>query len=461
MFVEHAVQRTVLSSLLQALIGWTTLSLILFVTIFYGGNAPSYWTLMGLAVIALFAMQIALTMIRGGHRANGRLLVPAVLYLTALSWGLVQTLPGLPEAWAHPFWALAPDATPTISGATIAGAHGVFRLTAYAMVFWIAVQASINAQRALWFLKAFAIFSSLMALFGLFAVISGENLVLGEQATQNVSATFVNRNSYALYATFGLLTSLGVYLYMIRSRDVVPDTRISALRGLIERFFSGAWVFLFGAVVCLSALLLTVSRAGIASGLLATLVLVVLLQRNSAGSRAIWVSATVLLGAFITVLSENVLTRFSGTGAGEMRFVIYREMQAHLGDRLMLGHGFGAFQDTFRPYVPFEAASAEWSMAHSSYLENLWEMGLPAALAFYAALLWVAVVILRGAMIRKRQRIYSVVAFACLIAGGLHSLVDFSLQMPATSATFAFLLGVGWAHAWPTISVQCVGDADA
>jgi hypothetical protein len=350
---------------------------------------------------------------------------------------------------------------PTISATPIAGAHGVFRLAAYAMVFWIAVQASINAKRALWFLKAFAIFSTLMGLFGLHAVLSGENLVLGEQATQSVSATFINRNSYALYATFGLLANLGVYLYMIRSRDVVLVSRQAAMRGLIERFFSGAWVFLFGSVVCVSALLLTASRAGIASGLLATLVLVALLQRNSAGSRAIWVSATVLLGAFVTVLSENVLARFSGTGAGELRFVIYREMQAHLGDRLMLGHGLSAFQDTFRPHVPFEAASAEWSMAHSSYLENLWEMGLPAALAFYAALVWVAVVILRGAMTRKRNRIYSVVAFACLIAGGLHSLVDFSLQMPATSAMFAFLLGIGWAHAWPNITVQGARNTDA
>lgn len=460
MNVEHAVWRTILSSLAQAAIGWMTLALVLFVAIFYGGNAPSYWTLMGFVVVVLFAMQIALTMIRGGHRANGRLLVPAVLYLAALSWGLVQTLPGLPEAWAHPFWALAPDAVPTISATPIAGAHGVFRLAAYAMVFWIAVQASINSQRTLWFLKVFATFSALMALFGLHAVISNNNLVLGEQATGHVSATFINRNSYALYAAFGLLANLGVYIDMVRSRDVVPTSAKSALRGFVERFFSGAWVFLFGAVVCVSALLLTASRAGIASGLLATVVLVVLLQRNSAGSRAIWVSVAVLLGAFITFLSENVLTRFAGTGVGEMRFVIYREMQAHLGDRLMLGHGIGAFQDSFRQHVPFEAASAEWSLAHSSYLENLWEMGLPAALAFYAALVWVAVVIVRGAITRKRNRIYSVVALSCLVAGGLHSLVDFSLQMPATSAMFAFLLGIGWAHAWPSIAVRNIQSTD-
>ena len=91
-----------------------------------------------------------------------------------------------------------------------------------------------------------------------------------------------------------------------------------------------------------------------------------------------------------------------------MRFVIYPIIIEHLGDRLWLGHGFGAFHDTFRPLVPLEAASAEWDFAHSTYLENLWEMGLPAALAFYGALTWVSVVIFRGAVKRRRNRLYPV-----------------------------------------------------
>jgi O-antigen ligase len=448
--VEATVRRTPVFSLSQAAIGWATLALVSFSAIFYGANRPSYWTLLGLAVLLLFVLQILLTLIRGGHWANGRLIVPATLYLAVLAWGLLQTMPGLPSSLAHPFWALVPQAEATISATPVAGGHGVFRLATYAMVFWIAVQASMNAKRALWFIRAFALFSALLAVFGLFAVLSGQNPVLGEQATGNVSATFINRNSYALYAAFGLIANLGIYLDMVRSKEAVPASKKSALRGLIERFFAGAWVFLFGAVMCLSALLLTASRAGVASGILATLLLVFLLQRNSPGARMIWLSVAVLLGAFLTVLSENVLTRLSGTGPGEARFTVYREMIENIGDRLLLGHGFGAFQDTFRQHVPLEVASAEWVRAHSSYLENLWEMGLPAALAFYAALTWVAVVILRGAVTRQRNRVFSVVALACIVAGALHSLVDFSLQMPATAAMFAFLLGVGWAHAWPS-----------
>jgi O-antigen ligase len=330
----------------------------------------------------------------------------------------------------------------------VSGAHGVLRLAAYAMIFWIAIQASMNAKRAQRFFACFALFSTALALFGLFAAISGTNPILLDQATANVSASFVNRNSYALYAAMGLVTNLGLYLDIIQAGAAPGDSRKSTLRTFLERFFSVAWLFLFGAVICLAALLLTASRAGVGSGLVAALLTLVLMRRDGGGASIVWVVAALALAAFVTVLSENVLTRAVGLEGGT-RFVIYPIIMEHMSDRLWLGHGFGAFQDTFRPLVPLEAATAEWEYAHNSYLENIWEMGLPAALAFYVALAWIAAVILRGAVMCRRNRVYPVVAFACIVTGALHSLVDFSLQMPATTAAFAFILGVGWTHAWP------------
>ncbi|MCU4653742.1 O-antigen ligase family protein [Roseibacterium sp. SDUM158016] len=445
--VEHAVRRSPIASISQGIIGWSTLVLTLLFVLLYGGNSPAYWTLFGVVVIALFVLQCGLTMLRGGHWTNARLFWPALLYLGVLAWGMLQTLPSLPDAWAHPFWALVPGAEATVSATPVSGGHGVLRLACYAMIFWIAIQASMNAKRAQRFLVAFALWSTALALFGLYAAISGNNFILGEQANSNVSASFVNRNSYATYAAMGLATNLGLYLHLVRSNVPPSGSRGSALRGFLERFFSVAWIFLFGAVICLSALLLTASRAGVASGLVAAIVLFVMLRRDSGSSKIVWLLAAILLGAFLTVLSENVLTRLLGQ-TSDLRFVIYPVILEHLRDRFWLGHGFGAFHDTFRPFVPLEAASGEWDFAHSTYLENLWEMGIPAALAFYAALAWVAAVIFRGAVKRRRNRVFPVVALACLVAGALHSLVDFSLQMPATAAMFAFILGVGWAHAW-------------
>ena len=455
--VEHAVRRTPLASISQSVIGWSTLVLTLLFALLYGGNSPAYWTLFGFVIIVLFVLQCGLTMVRGGHWTNARLVTPALLYLTVLAWGLLQTWPGMPSAWAHPFWELVPDADATISATPVSGGHGVLRLATYAMIFWIALQASMNAKRSWRFLACFGLFSLALAVFGLYAALSGTNAILQDDASGTVSASFINRNSYALFAAMGLVTNLGLYLDLVRSGGAPSGSRRSALRAFLERFFSVAWVFLFAAVICLSALLLTASRAGVASGLVAAVLVFVLLRRDSAGSRIIWLLAAILLGAFVTVLSENVLTRILGTD-GDARFIIYPILIEHLGDRFWLGHGFGAFQDTFRPLVPLEAATAEWEYAHSSYLENLWEMGVPVALAFYASLAWIAAVIFRGAVKRRRNRMFSVIAFACLVAGALHSLVDFSLQMPATAALFAFILGVGWAHAWPRETSEAASE---
>lgn len=447
--VEYSVRRSLPYSLAQSAIGWATLVIIMICAIPYGGNSPAYWTLLSFLIIFLFALQIALGLLRGTPQYANQLLVPALLFLAALAWGYLQTTHLSPDAWSHPFWQLVTEERGTVSATPIAGLHVVLKLTAYAMVFWIALQASINSNRALAFVKGFALFSLVLAAFGLYSVISGTNVILQEQATQNVSATFINRNSYATYAVFGLVANLSIYMEMLRTREPVPESRHRDLRNQIERFFGGAWVFALGAVLCLSALLLTASRAGTAAGFAAVITFFILHRGQDARTKSFWLMILLLLGVFATSLSENVIGRVLTTDS-DQRFIVYREMFAALDERLWLGHGLGAFQDTFRPYVPLEIAGAEWDLAHSTYLENLWEFGLPATIAFYGALFWVSAAILRGSLNRTRNRIFPIVAFACIVGAALHSMVDFSLQMPAVAAVFAFILGVGWAYAWPS-----------
>ncbi|MEO0700012.1 MAG: O-antigen ligase family protein, partial [Pseudomonadota bacterium] len=408
---DFTVRRSPQLSLAQAVLGWATLAFTLFIVIFHGGNEPAYWTLLALLIGPLFALQLGLGVVRGTPSHSAHILVPALLYLGALTWGMLQTIDVLPAPWAHPAWQLVPSETSLVSATPVAGQHTVMRLATYAMVFWIAMQASINAERALAFLRTFALFSVALAAFGLWAVLSGSNAVLDEQATANVSATFVNRNSYATYAAFGFVVNLGLYMHVVRERGGENETTRQAARALIERFFSGAWVFAFGAAICLSALLLTASRAGVVAGFVGLVTLLVAFRRGTGRGNAIWLSIIGILGAFAAPLSERVFSRVIETGS-ELRFVIYREMIANLESRLFLGHGLGAFQDTFRPFVPLEAAAREWARAHSSYLENLWELGLPAATAFYVALAWVGAVLVKGVLLRRRKRIYSSIALA-------------------------------------------------
>ena len=66
--------------------------------------------------------------------------------------------------------------------------------------------------------------------------------------------------------------------------------------------------------------------------------------------------------------------------------------------------------------------------------------------AMYLALLWIGGQIWMGIGRRKRMRVIPSLGIAVIAAGGLHTLVDFSLQMPASAAFFAIILGLSYSQ---------------
>ncbi|MGB8623263.1 MAG: O-antigen ligase family protein, partial [Paracoccaceae bacterium] len=296
---------------------------------------------------------------------------------------------------------------------------------------------------------AIAVFSTLLAGFGIIAAWSGVNPILQEDASATVSASFINRNSYATYAIFGVIANLAIYLHLTTGLESSGDLRMRGLRDFLESFFSGVWIFALGLLLCLAAVVLTQSRAGGVSGLLALLTFGVAYRfRGDRLNPILLAMLAAILGFVALSLASGVTERLLATGGEESRFQIYSLIVQGIAERPLLGHGLGAFQDTFRAFVPLGQASAEWELAHSSYLENAYELGLPAAAAFYLALGWVAAVIARGCLTRRHHRSFACVALACIVAGAFHSVFDFSLQMPASAALFAAILGIGWTQAF-------------
>src|SRR5581483_2739819 len=114
--------------------------------------------------------------------------------------------------------------------------------------------------------------------------------------------------------------------------------------------------------------------------------------------------------------------------------------------------GLGTFQAAYPHYarvaVPFVI-----DKAHNDYLELAAGWGIPAAVCWWAALLWLAALCVRGIFARKRNRAYPLLALGAIVLVGIHALFDFSLQIPAIATTFAAILGLGVAQAFPTRNV--------
>ena len=439
---------------LQSLVAWSAVTVALASALALGGNRPPAW--IGLAVASTLLLVLQLVCDARDPARPDRLRAvtgPAVLFLVVLAWAGLQATSGwAPAAWVHPAWHHV-GAAAAIAVDPGAAAHHLARLLAYAALFWIAWRAAEDRRRAYRLVRAIALFSTGLALYGLVTAAVDTNpitAVAGGSAGP-LTASFVNRNSYATYAAFGLFANLAAWFRVMERADLdaAAATDRQRLRRALTSFFGGrGWWFALGAFLCGLALLLTQSRAGAGAALVGTVAMLAAYRGGGWVGRTA-VAAAVVAGGFLAFTAAGGVTeRLLATGAESARFAIYGDLVEAIAARPVLGYGLGGFEDGFRPFVPYAAATAEWDLAHSSYLENLFELGVPAAMLYYGALAWLARRVWLGTRTRRRDRALPALALAATVTAALHATVDFSLQMPATAALFATILGIGWAQSF-------------
>jgi len=390
--------------------------------------------------------------------------LPFALFLSVCAWAALQWLPWTPSALHHPLWAetgptLGQDLPGRISlnpGQTLAA---LAQLLAYGGVFWLALMLGRDLSRAKRGLQVFVYAGLAYALYGLIAFFSGSELTLwfGERLNRSsLTSTFENRNSYATLAGMGLIAAFALFLdglgSVLRAR-VPPRTR---LRWAIRHIFGPGSPLLVAVLVLATALLLTASRGGTLSALLGLLVLAGgFLRAGALPARHVSIISGFIVAAGILVFAlsgERLAERLEHMDPEmEGRFAVYSVLVDAIGDAPWLGTGYGSFPDVFPLYRDGTVEqTARWQKAHNTYLENALELGVPAAAALCLAIAACARTCWLGIRRRRRNRVYPMVGLAATAAVAAHSAVDFSLQIPAVSYAFAFLLGIGCAQSFPS-----------
>ena len=365
-----------------------------------------------------------------------------VLFSLAAAWAAVQAVPVTPAWLHHPYWREARE----VLGLPHAGAISVNpgatwnRLTgllAYGGIFWLALHLSSARTRQVLF--ALAAGGLLYAAYGLFAFF-GSNAGI-------VTSTFVNRNSYATYAGMTLFCGLGLALH-----ELTAQARHGAsLRRLVVDALARLDAPLaIGVVTCLvagTALLLTQSRGAFVALCAALVAFVWSMRRMALMSSRAFVNATAvcsvgLVVGIVGLAGEATLGRFTDAEVHALnRLAYYRTTWEAIWDRPLLGTGYGTYADAFKAYNHPGTGTYFLDKAHSTYLQMVMELGWPAAVALYAGLALVVLSSLQG-----RSAVHAAVLASCSALVAVHSLVDFSLEMPANAATYALLLGVGCAQ---------------
>jgi O-antigen ligase len=433
---------------------WATTSVLVLAPLFFG-SVDQFW-------IAIWTILLSITTMLGVaaplNKAQVRILLAflAVCLVYAIV-AVVQVIPHFLAQFDDPIWhraneLLGTDVPARISGTTeippVAVGHFLLLVTSFLSGFFAGT--SRRNATALMLSARFAIL--LYAIYGLIALAILPDLLLWAPKLAyrgSLTATFVNHNTAAAF--FGC----GAILWACWTGLTVQSLQTSSLRLLLLNSINEQLAFRIvlrasAALTCLFALLLTNSRGGLICSSLALLVSLGLLVAGKFKRRFGYAIVICLLVSIGVAAWLARMGRIGSEGViDEGRWQVYGFSLEAIHQRPLFGSGAGTFESLLPSLRTANFNNwGVWDYAHSTILEIAVEMGLPVAgvivIAACASIIFLARRTLSSDG-HKRAGLAAITGIAVL--SYLHSMIDFSLQIPGYLIVFATLIGCGLAQA--------------
>ena len=269
-----------------------------------------------------------------------------------------------------------------------------------------------------------------------------------------MSGTFVSSNSFGCYCGMGMVAAMAlIFAGRRRKGDQPYGYDEDDEEGIVASLTGFRVTMLAVCLLLLGGLLYSASRAGLATTLASAAALAAMMLRGRWRSRPdlvrIFVAISVVVGIVVLVIAGNtIVDKAIRASDGGDRMQIWRASLNAVRMSPWLGWGLGSFADIYAIVQPMTLPIPN-DLAHSTPLETMVEVGVPMAVVGFAIVLIPWGVSLYGALTRRRAHRYLPgAAFAVAAVPILHSVVDFSLQMPAIGFVVSALLGMGWAQAF-------------
>lgn len=311
------------------------------------------------------------------------------------------------------------------------------RLVAYLLVGFAAVVGFVenrHVRQAAW---TIALLGGGQALYGAAEYLSGHQHILGhakQYYLNSATGTFINRNHFAGYLAMTLPFALR-FLVGPRRRGTLRTWRKRLILALeptgARRFMGGLAAFLIVVGVFLSY-----SRGGLAAALIGAAVFVRIVSR---GRRKLWVLLVLFLvpAAFLSFQEVRAPGERFVTDAAEIstlnnRIPVWGAAVGMVPSYLWLGSGYGTFEFAFRTHQP-ASLEGRWVHAHNDWLQVLIEGGLPALAALLAAAAMLVLTARASWAPTLDARILVGCPVAALTAIACHSVLDFTLRIPAAA----------------------------
>ena len=458
---------------MSRLIFWALLGTVILSPVPFGSIYPWSYTLLAIIVAVLVSLW-SLSLVFSGASPPvtiGMIWFPATMFGLVLVWIVIQGSSWVPDAWQNPAWretaaVLGTDIQGYITVNPYATETTLMRLLSYAGIFWLALQFGRSSRRTKQVFYVVALAGLAYAAYGLVVEISGSESILWyekEYYKGSLTSTFRYKNGYATYAGLGLIATMTLLVRALGRDDYSTMGPKERLRSVLTLIFENIWYLFLIFIGVFSALLLSDSRGGLLSVIIALLSFTVLLRlvpRRNIPYGKTFFAALLSVGILsVTISGGYVVDRFAGTGDSEIRLRIYSQTIQGVKDQPVSGWGANTFDSVFARYQdPF--FRTRMYRAHNEYLDNALGMGIPATAALVTALLALALLCFRGTRRRQKNNFFPAAGFASFVLVGVHSIVDFTPQIPAVMATFSLLAGVCCAQSWTSLERRSARTED-
>ncbi len=432
----------------------------------FGSNRPLPIAIFGcsLGILTIIWSVITSLGISNPRTDAERIKWPILLYGLVCLWIVIQWTTWIPQQFADPIWkdASAFSNIGTRGRITVnpeATLTGLMHLIIYGTVFWLTFQLTRKSERSWAAIRTITVIGCIYSLYGIVIFATGNEWILIYPKwtyLSSLTSTFVNRNSFATFAGLCLLCATALLLnHLTPFFSLNHPTRTKIVFLVEEAATRGAWKSL-SAIAIAIALLLSASRGGVTATLLGLLflLLIYIFQRKWPLRQIFYslVAAALIAFTIFATSGNHISQRLTPDQVGsnfDVRKNVYAVTWEAITTSPWTGTGFGTFTDVFPAYRDTtERSPITWDKAHNTYLENALELGIPATLILNLSVLMLALKSAHGIAKRNRDKIIPALGVAATILVGLHSLVDFSLQIPAVSILYACIMGVSVGQSW-------------
>lgn len=311
--------------------------------------------------------------------------------------------------------------------------------------------------RALFWILLYTLFLSAVfqGVYGLYEFLSGSHHIFGYEkkvGLDSASGTFINRNHFAAYLEMSLPLLVALVAGRIHQLRAFRGNFFLRMAHALETEGSQILMLLFMIVLVTVGLIFSLSRSGISFALMALAVFLFLYWRAQRQlSRKTYlvlgICGTVALAVWIGL--NPVLYRFvrvSENWAEGARLQVWSDTFRIFTHFPLAGTGAGTFPQIFPMYRSFVYNNV-YREAHNDYVQLLAESGI----VFIALLLLLGDLLfarLKQVLSREMRRleIIQLGCFCSLLSLSLHSLTDFSLQIPAIALQGAVITGLFFSH---------------